>query len=311
MIVRDLRRSDAPALLTFMRDYFPEEQAILGFRPDGVFQVVARVFRWDLRLLLALLALFGRRVFRFLVIEIDGKVVATTLVSFPPRTGFISSVAVDPAFRRKGLARTLLEEARKSTLKARRKYLALDVLATNAPARALYDQLGYRPLRENRIMVCEPDPARPATPVPGLRPFARGDAAAIVEIARRSSTAEVEEVLPTTEGQFRGGGAVDRALSSQSAAWVLDAGRGARGFLAATISPAMDAAHLSPPYLAEDVDPAVGAAMVRSAVAWCEARGARRTVAQVPLPNARGKAALEGGGFHDALALWTLYRPAE
>jgi ribosomal protein S18 acetylase RimI-like enzyme len=306
-MIRDLRKSDAPELLRFLRDYFPEEQAILGFRPEGFYQVVARVFRWDLRFVLALLRLFGRQVFRFFVVEEGGHVVATTLVSFPQKAGYVSSVAVDPAFRRKGFAKALLEAARTSTAAAGRTYIVLDVLANNAPARALYESIGYRPLRENRIMVCEPGPAAPEPPAPGLRPFRRPDARALTEIARRAMPAEVTEVLPFHESYFRSG-AVDRALASESARWVVDVGRGPEAYIEATRSPAMDAANVSPPIVSETADPGAVAAMVRTAVAWCSARHASRVVTQVPIANARGKAALEGGGFHEALSVFTLYR---
>ncbi|HTW76696.1 MAG TPA: GNAT family N-acetyltransferase [Thermoplasmata archaeon] len=307
-MIRDVRRSDAPALFTFLSEYFPEEQAIMGFRPDGFLKVVARVFRWDFRLILGLMALFGRRVFRFLVVEEDGKVVATTLVTLPPRAGYVSSVAVDPAYRRRGLARAMLEEARGTAQRAGRKYIALDVLDKNAPARALYDRIGYRPLRENRIMVYTAGTPRPSTPPTGLRAFNKKDAGPLTEIARQASSPEVEEVLPVTEAYFRTGGAIDRALASETAAWVIDRGRGPEAFVQATRSPATDAANLSAPVVAASVAPADAAALVATALAWCEARGAQRTMAQVAVLNGRGKAALEAGGFRDAISVWTLYR---
>jgi ribosomal protein S18 acetylase RimI-like enzyme len=310
-MIRDVRRSDASDLLPFMRDYFPEEQAILGFRPEGFYAVIARVFRWDLRLLLGLMRLFGRQLFRFLVVEEGGHVVATTLVTLPPRAGYISSVAVAPAFRRRGFARELLEEARKTAKRARRPYLVLDVLATNTPARALYDALGYRPLRESRFMVCDTAPTGTPPPVPGLRPFEKRDAKALVAVGQRTLSAEVAEVLPITANQFRQSGAVDRALNSASSQWVLDRGHGPEAYIDASVSPAMDAAHVAAPTLAESVEPATAVALVRTAVAWCFAHGGRRIVCQIPVDRARPKAALEGGGFHEALSLWTLYRTVD
>jgi ribosomal protein S18 acetylase RimI-like enzyme len=307
-MIRDVRASDAPDLLRFLRDYFPEEQAILGFQPDGFYQVIARVFRWDLRFLLGLMRLFGRRIFRFMVVEEDGHVVATTLLTLPSRAGYISSVAVDSNYRRRGLARALLEEARTTTRQAHRPYLALDVLTENAPARTLYDALGYRPLRELRMMVCEVSGTVPSNPVPGLRAFTKHDTKPLVALAQAALPPEVAEVLPVTDSQFNTSGAVSRALTSESAQWVLDRGHGPEAYVEASRSPAMAAANVGAPVLAESVDPATAAALVRVAVAWCSARGARRIVGQVPLANARAKAALEGGGFHEAIGIWTLYR---
>lgn len=310
-MIRDVRASDAPDLLRFMRDYFPEEQAILGFQPDGFYKVVARVFRWDLRFLLGLMRLFGRRIFRFMVVEEDGHVVATTLLTLPPRAGYISSVAVDSNYRRRGLAKALLEEARVTTRQARRPYLVLDVLADNAPARALYDSLGYRPLREVRMMVCEATGPLPSEPVPGLRTYTKHDASALVALAQRLLPPEVAEVMPVSAAQFSTTGAVNRALTSESAQWVLDRGHGPEAYIDASRSPAMAAAHVATPILAESVDAPTAAALVRVAVAWCTQRGARRIVCQVPLANARGKAAIEGGGFHEAISTWTLYRKVD
>jgi ribosomal protein S18 acetylase RimI-like enzyme len=307
-MIRDVRASDAPDLLRFMRDYFPEEQAILGFQPDGFYRVVARVFRWDLRFLLGLMRLFGRPLFRFMVVEEDGRVVATTLLTLPSRAGYISSVAVDAHYRRRGLAKALLEEARETTRKAHRPYLVLDVLANNAPARALYDALGYRTLRELHMMVCEVPGAVPSEQVPGLRPFTKRDAPPLVALAQRRTPPEVAEVLPVTNSQFQMGGAVNRALTSESAQWVIDRGHGPEAYIDVSRSPAMAAAHVGCPILSESVDPATAAALVRGAVAWCSQRGARRIVCQLPVANAGAKAALESGGFHEAIGLWTLYR---
>jgi ribosomal protein S18 acetylase RimI-like enzyme len=307
-MIRDVRAADAPDLLRFMRDYFPEEQAILGFQPDGFYKVVARVFRWDLRFVLWLLRLFGRRVFRFMVVEEDGHVVATTLLTFPPRAGYISSVAVDSTYRRRGIAKALLEEARVTTQKVGRPYVALDVLDKNAPARALYDALGYRSLRELRMMLCEATGPVPSEPVPGMRAFTKHDTRALVGLAQHATPAEVAEVLPVTGAQFQTSGAVNRALTSESAQWVIDRGHGPEAYIDASRSPAMAAANVGAPILAESVDPATAAALVRAAVSWCTQRGARRIVCQVPLANARAKAALESGGFHEAISVWTLYR---
>jgi ribosomal protein S18 acetylase RimI-like enzyme len=307
-MIRDLKKSDADDLLRFLTDYFPEENAILGFRPDGFYRVIARVFRWDLRIVLGLLRLFGRRIFRFLVIEEDGHVVATTLVTLPPRAAYISTVAVDPAYRRRGLARALLEEARTTGRKAGRTYVALDVLAENTPARTLYDALGYRPLRENRFMVCETAPTGPPPAVPGLRPFDRRDTKALLEIGRRAQPPQVAEVLPLSQQRFNTAGAIDRALNSASSQWVIDRGRGPEAYIDASVSPATNAASLNAPVLADGVDPATAIALVRTAIAWCYGQGGQKVVAQVPVASARERAALEGAGFRDALAVWTLYR---
>ena len=308
-MIRDLRKADAPRVLELLTTHFPEEEALLGTRPEAFVKVVHRIFRWDSQLVIGLLRRFGRPLFRFLVVEEDGRIVATTLLSFPERSGHVSTVLVDPAYRRRGYARALLERARVMAQAAGRKYVVLDVLAQNTPARALYERIGYRPLRESAFVVREPGPATAGNPSPSVRPFRRGDARALVDIARRSIPPEVEQVLPTREASFRGSRLVSRMLQSASAAWVVDRGHGPEAYLSVVSSPATSAGHCSNPIVGEGVDPASAASLVRTAVEWCAAHGAPRIVAQVPSANARGRAALQGGGFHDALAVWTLYRP--
>jgi len=270
---------------------------------------VRRIYRWDARFVLGLLALFGRRIFRFLVIEEDGHLVATTLLTLPARAGFVSMVVVDPAYRRRGLARTLVERARAFSARAGRPYVALDVLEANTPARTLYEALGYRPLRELRRMAWEPDRGVPTARSPHVRPFRRADAAPLAEILRRSAPPAVEEVLPVSARSI-GGWGVARALLSEEAGWVVDRGRGPEAYLSVVRSEATTAMHCSAPIVAESTDPNDVAALVGMGLSWCTARGAPRVLAEVAVANARGRAALEGGGFRDALALWTLYRPS-
>jgi len=82
--LREFRRADAPRLFELMKSQFPEEEAVLGTRPDGFAAIVRRLYRADLRLLLGFLRLVRRAPFRLFVIEEDGGIVGTTLLSFPP-----------------------------------------------------------------------------------------------------------------------------------------------------------------------------------------------------------------------------------
>jgi ribosomal protein S18 acetylase RimI-like enzyme len=309
-MIRDLRRTDGPEVYRLMKGNFPEEEALLGTDPEGFMRVLRRVYRWDTQFLIALASLFGHPVYRFLVVEEDGHIVATTLLSFPERSGYVSTVSVDTAYRRRGYARALLERAREASAKAQKRYIALDVLSHNTPARTLYEQIGYRPLREVSMMSREPA-ALPTSGAPSsaVRPFRKRDARALVEVARRSTPSEVDEVLPMRESYLNPSGFIARALESESAAWVVDRGSGAEAYLAATRSPMGSAGHLSAPIVDAAADPAAVAELMGTALGWSLTSGPRRLVAQVPLANERGHAALLAGGFRDALSLWTLYRP--
>jgi ribosomal protein S18 acetylase RimI-like enzyme len=311
MTLRDLRAVDTPRLFEFLKNEFPEEEALLGTRPQGFAEIARRVFRWDTRVFLALLRAVGRPIFRFFVIEEGDRIVATTLVTFGPRAGYVSMVVVDPAHRRRGLARRLLERARSATRARGRPYLALDVLAANAPARTLYESLGYRPLRAASYLVHDhPSSFLPApNGVPGLRAFLRGDAPPLAEIARRQKSSEVEAVLPTAARAIAGSAWVGKVLRTEFAAWVLDEGRGPVAWVGASVSNATQAAHLTEPILDASVAPERAQALVGTAGAWCAARRAPRVLSMLPAENLRGRAALESAGFHDAIPLWTLYRP--
>ncbi len=310
MTIRDLHRADGPQLVEFLKRDFPEEERILGSRPEGVAEITRRVFRWDARLVLGLLRLFGRPVFRFFVIEENGRIIATTLLAFAGPTAYISTVAVDPAYRRRGLARRLLESSRAAAARRGSTYLALDVLASNAPARALYESIGYRALRSNMQMVCDlPNGVAPAAPpVAGLRPFDRKDAPALARLSQEGKPTEVEKVLPTSAREIAGSAVVGRMLTTVSAAWVIDSGGGPVAWVAAASSPATEAAHLSNPIIAPSVGPEAARGLVATALTWCAARRAPRVASMVPGENRRGHEALLAAGFRDAFPLFTLYR---
>ena len=312
-MLRELRRDDGPEFFSLMERGFPEENALLGGRPERFERVFRRVFRWDRRILMGLLSLFGRPIVRALVVEADGRVVATTLVTFPARSAYVSNVVVDANYRRRGYAREMLEEARRSARRARRQYLVLDVLETNVGARALYDSLGYRPLRSRSQLVRElpngfaTDPPRELA----IREMLRSDASALVEIGRRQTPPEVEEVIPIGEGHFLTSTFVAHLLASEDAAWVVDRGNGPEGFVAANVSEVSAAAHLTAPTLAASVDEPLARALVATAEAWCSARKVPRILSMVANDNLRGRAVLEAMGFRHARALWTLYRTVD
>lgn len=311
-MIRDLRASDSARVFEFLSHEFPEEEAILGTRIEGFEKIVRRIFRWDSRLLLGLLRLAGRPIFRFFVIEDGGRIVATTLLTFPQSTGYVSMVVVDPSQRRRGLARRLLEEARQATDRRGRPYITLGVLEGNAPARALYESIGYRTLRSSGYLVRETGVTTPdvAPSYPGLRVFRREDAPALAAIAQRNASPEVAKVLPVRAKELIGSGWIGQLMSTETSAWVIDRGQGPEAHLSASRTPATVAGHLSEPIVAESVDPAAVGALVRTGVAWLGARGAPRAVTMVADENRRARAALEEAGFRHALGILTLYRPS-
>lgn len=307
-MIRELRKSDGPRIFEMLKVGFPEEEALVGTDPEGFERVMRRVFRWDMQFLLRLLKLFGRPTFQFFVIDEDGKVVATTILSFPENAGYVSMVMVDAAYRRRGYAQALVEHARVAAQRAGRKYMVLGVLSQNVPARALYEKIGYRPLHAGALLVREGPPPSGGTS-PSVRPFQSRDANALEAVARRLTPPEVDEVLPVRASAIRGTRFADRVLESITAAWVIDRGHGPEAHLSATVGSVTRAGHLSNPIISGAVPVADVAALVSSAIDWCAAHGSSRLAAHVPQSNARGRAALVEGGFHEALTDWTLYRP--
>jgi len=312
-MIRELRRSDGPRFIELMNQNFPEENALLGNRPQEFEKVIERAFRWDTRFLLGLLRLLGRPIVRVLVIEGDGHPVATTMLTFPAVASYVSNVVVDPAYRRRGYAKAMLEEARRNARRNHRRYVVLDVLETNSGARALYDSVGYRPLRARTQMVREAaaSPGPSASSNAGIRPFRKTDADALAEVARRENPPKVEEVLPTGRSAFLGFRLANRIIASEERAWVVDRGRGPEGHVAATVSQVFEAAHLTAPVIAPSVEPELADALVGQAVGWLAEHRAPRMLSMVADDNVRGRSALERAGFRHAFALWTLYRPVD
>ncbi|HLN50806.1 MAG TPA: GNAT family N-acetyltransferase [Thermoplasmata archaeon] len=309
-MLRELKPGDTARFLVLLKNNFPEEEALMGTRPEGVTRIVRRVFRWDTRLFLGLLRLLGQSFFRFYVIEADHEIVATTLLSFSAKSGYVSMVVVDPARRRQGLARRLLEQARVATVRRGRRFIALDVLEANAPARTLYESLGYRTLRAKAMFAHEsPDAFAPLpTPPPGVRAFRRQDAPALVELARKAAPPRVNEVLPLQAREIASSEWANRLMLSQSAAWVVDRGHGPEAYVGATTSPLTEAANLSSPIIGETVDPETAVALIRTAAGWLAPRKPTRILSVVTEDNTRGRAVLEAAGFRSALPLLTLYR---
>jgi ribosomal protein S18 acetylase RimI-like enzyme len=61
----------------------------------------------------------------------------------PPNTLYVDALAVEPAFRRRGIARALLSSAEEAAAAAGLAGVTLDTGLHNAPARALYEAAGY------------------------------------------------------------------------------------------------------------------------------------------------------------------------
>ena len=73
---------------------------------------------------------------------------------------FVYDVAVAPAFRRRGIGRMLMERAEAHAREQKMGYITLMVDCRNAPARTLYEQLGYEDGRilMRKLLAAPPNP---------------------------------------------------------------------------------------------------------------------------------------------------------
>ena len=73
------------------------------------------------------------------------RAAGTVSPSPPPDTLYVDALAVDPGFRRRGVARMMLAHAEKAAADLGLGGVALDTGLHNEPARALYEASGFRP----------------------------------------------------------------------------------------------------------------------------------------------------------------------
>ena len=101
----------------------------------------------------------------FLVLKENKRVIGYTLVSSVADEAEVLNVAIHKDFRRRGLARRLLEEAFATVDNAGVKKVYLEVRESNCAARSLYRSLGfescairrsyYRNPTENAVIMCK------------------------------------------------------------------------------------------------------------------------------------------------------------
>jgi len=76
-------------------------------------------------------------------LDVDGKMVAFAITQVVLDEASLFNIAVDPAFQRRGLGRQLLQHLIDELIKRDVLTLWLEVRASNLPAIALYEQLGF------------------------------------------------------------------------------------------------------------------------------------------------------------------------
>lgn len=311
-MIQDFHIADAPRLFELLQTNFPEEERAYGTRPESWAEAIRRIHRPTIRFLVALARLARRPIYRFFTIQEDGRLVATSLVSFAPRIGYISTVMVDGGYRRRGYARRLLARCHEEIARFHRPNAVLDVLTDNAPARALYLSDGYRMLRSSTLYAMAL-PAGPGGPGPAgegrVRPYRSADHRTLARVADAAVPAEIAKVLPSPGRRLASSKTIDQVLGAETAAWVLEVDGRPVVWVSATSSRFMEAASLATPIVAPGADAPGVMAMLSTAVAWCGSHHAARILCRVPDDNVESVRALTAHGFAATLTADTLVRP--
>ncbi len=82
------------------------------------------------------------------VAEADGQIIGTVFGSHDGRKGWINRLAIDPSYRRRGLAQQLIRRAEEALARAGIIIVAALVEAPNEPSRELFSKLGYEERRD-------------------------------------------------------------------------------------------------------------------------------------------------------------------
>ncbi len=118
----------------------------------------------------------------------------------------IGNVAVLPAYRRRGIARKLVQAAIDYTRQRQAYAVILDVLDGNVPAYNLYASLGFEPYSGQAELIHEMDEPVVAYPFPdgyALEPRPLMDWRTRYELAKRITPQHIQRYQPVEEGNFR------------------------------------------------------------------------------------------------------------
>ena len=149
-----------------------------------------------------------RDVMRGFVWEEEGKAVGLVNVMRSGATDrwMIGNVAVLPNYRRRGIARRLVQAALDYARQRQARSVILNVLEGNLPAYRLYESLGFEPYSGSAELIYESDAPPPPQPFPDgyvLEPRPPMDWRPRYELAQRITPPHVQRYQPVEEGAFR------------------------------------------------------------------------------------------------------------
>jgi len=154
-LLREATSADIPALVNHRRQMFEDMASA-----RGTAQNAAGLDAMDAAYVLHLRAHLGDDTLQAWVIEAKGQIVASGAISFlvwPPRPNdlterfaLLHSVYTVPEYRRRGLARRIVQTAIEA---CRAEGLRRLTLHASAAGRPLYESLGFAPTNEMRLIL--------------------------------------------------------------------------------------------------------------------------------------------------------------
>ncbi|MBN2304857.1 MAG: GNAT family N-acetyltransferase [Anaerolineae bacterium] len=164
---------------------------------------------WPVIRLVQLVAPPMRDIMRGYVWEEDDQPVGLTNVLRQGATDlwYIGNVSVLPEYRRRGIARKLVQASVDYARERKAKSITLDVVAGNLPAYTLYENLGFETYSGTAQMAREMDaPLPPEIALPDgytVEPLPLGSWRERYELAQRITPDIVTKFMPVEEGRFR------------------------------------------------------------------------------------------------------------
>ncbi len=190
---------------------YPENPAwsVQEDEKEGMIDRINGVKRmWPLMRLLQILSPSLRDVIQGFIFEEDGKPVGLVNYMSPPgRPGewTIANVTVLPAYRRRGIARKLVDATLAALRERKAKLVLLEVIEDNLPAFNLYKELGFIPYAsETQYNAPEMNISLPSLPEGwSVTPLQDSNWRIRYELALRTTPDKVKQFEPISERKFK------------------------------------------------------------------------------------------------------------
>jgi ribosomal protein S18 acetylase RimI-like enzyme len=306
VLIRGFRKSDLDEILDLLPRCFAEEFEVSGFDAAHVRDMVNRAFGVGGRLFLASSRVLGMEPFRFLVAEVKGQVVGTTMVNKRGNVGYISTVMVSPDHRRKGIATMLTRSAVEYAQRRHWDKAVLHAVTTNAPALGVYSRLGFEPFEHVAYLVRDAESV-PSQEVPAgveIRPYHGADLNEVYDLDRASEDPSHLRVFGFSRNELKSPLWMRLVRFSSQKRLVAVRANKIVGSVEVEYSTPKEAGHVSSLEVRpEDRSGGIERALAVAAIDEIKRGGVGRIVAHVPTSRPELLKTLNALGFTEAMAL--------